>query len=65
VRRVPLRWIKKPIELVFLWSFDPFQKRVSAAGLDDFVGLLDVFEEEQASPVRVSNVPHGAISPMR
>src|SRR5687768_14998594 len=28
---------EKPIELVFLWSFDPFQKRVRAAVLDDFV----------------------------
>jgi hypothetical protein len=53
----------KPIELVFLWSFDPFQKRVRAAVLDDFVGLLDVFEQEQASPLRVSNVPHGTYFP--
>jgi hypothetical protein len=54
---------EKPIELVFLWSFDPFQKRIRAAVLDDLVGLLDVFEQEQASPLRVSNMPHGTYFP--
>lgn len=54
---------EKPIELVFLWSFDPFQKRIRAAVLDDFVGLLDVFEQEQTSPLRVSNVRHGTYFP--
>lgn len=54
---------EKPIELLFIWSFDPFQKRVRAAVLDDLVGLFDVFEQEQASPLRVSNVPHGTYFP--
>lgn len=54
---------EKPIELVFLWSFDPFQKRVRAAVLDDFVGLLDVFEQEQESPLVLSNLPHGTYFP--
>ena len=50
---------EKPMEIVMLWSYDPFQKEYRLAVLDDFAGLLDVFEQESANPLKLSNVRHG------
>jgi hypothetical protein len=50
---------EKPMELVMLWSWDPFQKEYRLAVLDDYAGLLDVFEQKSASPLQMSNVSHG------
>ena len=54
-----LHGFDRPIELVILFSFDPFQKEYRAAVLDDYVGLLDVFEEERGAPLTLTNVSHG------
>jgi hypothetical protein len=54
-----LHGFDRPIELVFVFSFDPFQKEYRAAVLDDYAGLLDVFEQEEANPLTLSNVGHG------
>jgi hypothetical protein len=50
---------EQPMELVLLWSYDPFQKKVRLAVLDDYAGLLDVFEQESSIPLKLSNVSHG------
>lgn len=49
----------RPIEIVFLWSYDPFQNEYRLAVLDDYSGLLDVFEQESSSPLTLSNVRPG------
>jgi hypothetical protein len=57
--RYPFAGFERPVELVLLWSYDPFQKEYRLAVLDDLVGLLDVFEQDQSEPLRVANVHHG------
>ena len=51
--------IDKPIEMLLLWGWDRFQKEYRLVVLDDFVGLVDVFEQQSASPLTLSNVAHG------
>lgn len=54
-----LTGFEKPMEFVFLWSWDPFQKEYRLALLEDFAGLLDVFEQDSTAPLTLSNVSHG------
>jgi hypothetical protein len=49
---------EKPMELVMLWSWDPFQKEYRLAVLDDLVGLLDVFEQVSSTPLKLTNLSH-------
>jgi hypothetical protein len=54
-----LTGIARPIDLVFLWGWDPFQKEYRLVVLDDLVGLVDVFEQESSAPLTFTNVAHG------
>ena len=51
--------IPQAVELVFLWSWDPFQKEYRLVVLDDLVGLVDVFEQESTDPLTLSDFSHG------
>jgi hypothetical protein len=50
---------KEPISMALIWSFDPLQKEFRVAVFDNLIGLLDVFEQESADPLTLSNVSHG------
>src|SRR5688572_30042069 len=43
--------LPKPVEFIFLWGWDPFQKEYRLVVLDDLVGLVDVFEQESSAPL--------------